>query len=91
LTDLESLAARLIWWKPPAESLRDETRLLAQVMVYGTRDDLAVARRFFPESAFRAVLAEPPPGLFEARSWTYWHVVLGLQAPRDLPRRALPD
>jgi hypothetical protein len=91
VTDLEDLAARLAWWQPPAEALRHQERLLAQVMVYGTPDDLAVARRHFPESAFRAVLAQPPPGVFDPRSWAYWHVVFGLQPPGGPPGRALPD
>ncbi|HVR11596.1 MAG TPA: hypothetical protein VMW75_26365 [Thermoanaerobaculia bacterium] len=90
MTDLESLAARLVWWRPPAEALRDRDRLLAQVMVYGTPEDLAVARRHFPESAFRAVLAQPPPGIFDHRSWAYWHVVFGLDPHRELPRREIP-
>ena len=88
--DLESLAARLIWWKPPAVSLRDEARLLAQVMVHGTPEDLAVARRYFPESAFRAVLARPPSGLFDPRSWAYWHLVLRVPVTAEPPRRQLP-
>ena len=90
MTDLESLASRLIWWQPPAASLQDRRRLLAQVMVYGTIQDLAVARRHFPESAFRAVLTQPPPGLFDPRSWAYWHAVFGLDPARELPRRELP-
>jgi hypothetical protein len=89
VTDLEALAARLVWWQPPAEALRDRNRLLAQVMVYGTPEDLAVARRHFPESAFRAVLAQPPPGVFDPRSWAYWHVVFGLGPHREPPRRGL--
>jgi hypothetical protein len=89
--ELESLAARLVWWKPPAEALQDNGRLLAQVMVYGTLEDLAVARRCFPESAFRAALAHPPPGIFDRRSWVYWHLVLRLPVPADLPRRQLPE
>jgi len=90
VNDLERLAARLVWWQPPAAALQDRERLLAQVMVYGTPEDLAVARRHFPESAFRAVLAQPPPGVFDPRSWAYWHVVFGLEPPGELPRRALP-
>ena len=90
MTDLESLAARLIWWKPPAETLRDAGRLVAQVMVYGTPEDLATARRHFPESAFRAVLADPPAGLFDPRSWAYWHAALGLSLPAASPSRRLP-
>ena len=89
MTDLEHVAKRLFWWKPPAEALSDPHRFLAQVMVYGVPEDLAVARRHFPESAFRRVLAEPPAGLFDPRSWSYWHVVFGLDAPPEPPRRLL--
>lgn len=89
MTDLEQVAKRLFWWKSPAEALTDPHRFLAQVMVYGTPEDLAVARRHFPESAFRRVLAEPPSGLFDPRSWAYWHVVFGLEAPAEPPRRRL--
>ncbi len=90
MTDLERLAARMIWWKAPAETLRDAGRLVAQVMVYGTPEDLATARRHYPESAFRAVLANPPAGLFDPRSWAYWHAALGLPPPAEPPRRRLP-
>ena len=89
MTDLEQVATRLFWWKPAVEALADPHRFLAQVMVYGTIQDLAVARRHFPENAFRAVLADPPAGVFDPRSWSYWHVVFGLQPPSDLPRRRL--
>jgi hypothetical protein len=91
MTDLEQLAARLFWWRSADAALRDPARLLAQVMVYGTPEDLAVARRHFPESAFRDSLAHPPPGLFDPRSWAYWHVVFGLDPGAGPPRRQLPD
>ena len=90
MTELESLAGRLVWWQLPAVALRDPGRLLAQVMVYGTPEDLAVARRHFPESAFRTVLARPPAGVFDSRSWAYWHVVFGLRPAGDPPARELP-
>jgi hypothetical protein len=89
MTDLEQVARRLFWWKSPSEALADQHRFVAQVMVYGTPEDLAVARRHFPESFFRQVLAEPPAGLFDPRSWAYWHVVFGLEAPPEPPRRRL--
>ncbi|MGH6954606.1 MAG: hypothetical protein ACREGL_10510 [Alphaproteobacteria bacterium] len=91
MSELEELASRLFWWKTSAEALADERRFLAQVMAYGTADDVRVARRHFPEEAFRAVLADPPPGVFDARSWAYWHVAFGLEAPESIPRRALGD
>lgn len=88
MTDLEQVASRLFWWKLPAEALADSNRFLAQVMTYGTIEDLAVVRRHFPESAFREVLANPPAGVFDPRSWAYWHVRFGLEAP-ELPTRNL--
>lgn len=89
MTDLEQVARRVFWWKSHTEVLENPHRFLAQVMVYGTPEDLAVARRHFPESSFREVLAEPPAGLFDPRSWAYWHVVFGLEAPPEPPRRRL--
>jgi hypothetical protein len=91
MTDLEHVASRLFWWKSPAEALEDPNRFLAQVMTYGTIEDLAVVRRHFPESAFREVLANPPAGVFDPRSWAYWHVRFGLQAPSELPKRTFQD
>ena len=89
MTDLETVAKRLFWWKTPAEALEDSNRFLAQVMTYGTIEDLAVVNREFPESALREVLANPPAGVFDPRSWSYWHVRFGLE-PGELPRRTLP-
>jgi hypothetical protein len=87
MTDLEKVASRLFWWKAPAAALADPNRFLAQVMTYGTIEDLAaVVRRHFSESAFRDVLANPPAGVFDARSWSYWHVRFGSKAT-ELPER----
>jgi hypothetical protein len=90
MTDLEQVAKRLVWWKEPAEALSDRVRFLAQVMTYGTSDDLAVVGRHFSESAFREVLAHPPAGVFDPRSWNYWHVRFGLSPVPELPKRVLP-
>ncbi len=91
MTDLERVAKRLFWWKTPAEALEDPVRFLAQVMTYGTIEDIAVVRQHFPERAFRDVLAHPPAGVFDPRSWSYWHVRFGLEVPPALPTRRLPD
>ncbi len=87
MTSIEDVAARLVWWKPAAEALEDRQRFLAQVMTYGTVEDVVAARDRFGEDAFRQVLADPPAGVFDARSWAYWHVVFGMDPPPELPRR----
>lgn len=89
MTSLEALARRMFWWQEPAVALAAPGRFLAQVMVFGTPEDLAEARRHFPESAFREVLASPPAGLFDPRSWAYWHAIFGLPAPASPPGREL--
>jgi hypothetical protein len=88
MTDLEAVAKHLFWWKTPVEALADSNRFLAQVMTYGTIEDLAVVNRHFPESALREVLLNAPAGVFDPRSWSYWHLRFGLEAG-ELPRRKL--
>ncbi len=88
--DLERLARRMFWWKTPTEALAWPRRFLAQVMTLGTWDDLHVARRYWTEADFRAVLLDPPPGVFDARSWSYWHCVFGIEPVPPLPWRRLP-
>jgi hypothetical protein len=39
--------------------------------------------------AFRKVLENPPPGVFDKRSWNYWHLVFGLTSVPPLPERKL--
>lgn len=86
---LEAIAERVVWWKPPAQALADRRYFLAHVMASGTFDEVRCVRGHFPQEAFRAVLEDPPPGLFDPRSWAYWNLVFDREAP-DLPRRRLP-
>ena len=50
MTDLEQVAKRLFWWKSPAEALADQRRFLAQVMTYGTVEDLSATLRHWPSN-----------------------------------------
>ncbi len=88
--ELQRLARRLFWWKPPEEALANPLRFLAQVMTLGTWDDLCVACRFYSQEDFRPVLDTPPVGVFDARSWWYRHRVFGAASVPSLPRRPLP-
>jgi hypothetical protein len=85
---LEAVAARVVWWKPAAEALADRRHFLARVMAAGTFDEVRCVRGHFPPEAFRAVLEDPPSGVFDARSWAYWNLVFDRDAP-ELPRRRL--
>ena len=79
--DLQIVAKRVVWFKKPEDALQDTKLFLAHVMTYGTLATL----RYVSESDFEAVLDDPPPGVFDRRSWTYWN----LRYYRD-PVPALP-
>jgi hypothetical protein len=86
---LAAAARRLVWWKSPEAALEDRVRLLAQIMTYGGLVDVRAMLAAAPEQELREVLRHAPPGVFDARSWAYWHVRLGLPAA-PLPARRLP-
>lgn len=87
MTGLEAVAARLIWWKSPREGIKDRRRFLAQVMAYGTVEDVLEARKYFSDDDFIQVLNSPPPGVFDDRSWAYWNLMYDRYPPPPLPGR----
>ena len=87
---LVKVAQRLFWWKSPTEALADPRRFAAQVMTLGNWEDVQVARTALGEACLREVLLRPPPGVFDERSWVYWHAVFGITPVPPLPRRSLP-
>jgi hypothetical protein len=88
--DLRTVAKRVVWFKEPEDALNDVTLFLAHVMTYGTLNDIATTLRYFSEGDFEAVLNDPPPGVFDGRSWNYWNVRYHREPVPDLPKRKLP-
>lgn len=85
-----ALARKYVWWQPPEHTLADRPLFLAQMMNLGTADDLRWLLSRVSTSELREVLRDPPIGIFNARSWNFWHVRLGLTPPASLPARSLP-
>ena len=88
-SDLRTVAKRVVWFKEPEDALKDAKLFLAHVMTYGTLNDIATTLRYFSEGDFEAVLNDPPPGVFDKRSWTYWNVRYHREPVPDLPQRKL--
>ena len=88
---LLAVARRVVWFKQPEETLADPVHFLAHVMTYGTAEDLQALNDSVGADALREVLRHPPPGVFDGRSWAYWHYRLGLTPPGQpvppLPQR----
>lgn len=89
--DLLRVARRMVWFKPPEAALAEPLLLLSYVMTFGTVDDLRVVRARFTDDQLRQALRAGIPGVFDARSWAYWHAVLGMHPAPPLPTRRLPD
>lgn len=87
--DLKAVAKRLVWFKPPEDALQEKKLFLAHVMTYGTLRDVIVVLGFFSESDLDAVLDDPPPGIFDPRSWTFWNVRYHREPIPPLPTRRI--
>ena len=90
LTDeLTKVASRVIWFESPEKALSDPVRFLTYAMTYGTHEDMKVVRQHVSDEELLEALAQAPPGIFDARSWAYWNVMLGRYPTPPLPERQI--
>lgn len=90
LTDeLERVARRCVWFKAPLEAVRYPEHFVAHVLTYGTHDDVKALRRQLGDDDLRDALDRAPAGVFDARSWAYWNLVLGRTEAPPMPTRRL--
>ena len=89
---LTRAARDAVWWMPPEETLApaNEILFLNQAMQFGGSETLLTIRKHFDDERLRCSLHEARPGIFDRRSWAYWHNVLGMGAPPPLPVRRIP-
>ena len=85
-----AMARKYVWWQAPDRSLAEPAQLLAQIMTFGTVEDVRWMLTRASRDDLRAVLRDPPIGTFNGRSWTYWHRWLGQVPIPPLPARTLP-
>ena len=89
-TTLEDVAKRVVWFDPPEQTLRNPKLFLAHVMTYGTLDEVLLAKQHFTDRDFEQVLDDPPAGVFDIRSWSYWNLIYHRTPAPPLPERGLP-
>ena len=82
-----AMARRYVWWQEPRLTLADPRLLIAQVMTLGTLDDVRWLIDRVPSDELRQVLREPPIGIFNERSWRFWHLHLDCRPIPPLPAR----
>lgn len=89
--ELRKVGKRVVWFKQPEETLKEPKLFLAHLMTYGTLTDLVIAMKYYHDEDFDVVLADPPPGIFDIRSWTYWNLRYHHEPVPPLPSRKLPS
>ena len=88
LTDeLTKVASRVLWFESPEKALSDPVRFLTYAITYGTHEDMKVVRQHVSDEELREALDHAPPGIFDARSWAYWNLMLGRYPTPPLPER----
>ena len=80
-----------VWFESAEETLRYPKRFLAYLMTFGTLEEILTAKKYFSDENFREVLLDPPAGIFDERSWSYWNGVYKRNPPPPLPRRIIPQ
>jgi hypothetical protein len=69
--------------------------LIAQVMNIGTFEDTSQLVEIVGEEVMREVLKNAEVGMFNARSWHYWHYRLALAKKENevppMPKRKIPE
>lgn len=88
--DLLAVARRVVWFKPAHETLRNEVFFLNHAMTFGDASDVALIRKHFDDDALRNALRNAHAGVFDPRSWTYWHTILDMLPVRAMPTRQIP-
>jgi hypothetical protein len=88
-SELLAVGAKVFWWGRAEEALTNLPRFVAQVMTYGDWEDVSLTLRVLGEEVFATVLDTPPPGVFDEKSWNYWHLWFGRISVPPLPVRKL--
>ena len=84
-----ALAARLVWFESPAEALADPIRFMAYAFARATHREMQALRAYVDDDDFVEALDKAPPGIIDARSWSYWNLRAGRWPAPPMPTRRL--
>lgn len=87
--------AKYLWWKSADEAVKEERRLIAQVMNLGDWEDTRRLEVTFTRGQLEDALEYAEAGWFTPRMWHFWHYRLGLAKSEEdippLPKRSFRD
>jgi len=86
-SELEAVARRTVWFKPPAEAIESPIHFIAHVLTYGTHEDVVTLRKYISDDELAEAVEHAPAGIFDPRSWAYWNLKIGRYPAPALPIR----
>ena len=86
---LLDIAKKVVWFQNPEKTIKNKDEFLAYLMVYGFDDDVYLSMQYFSLDDFKEALKHSPIGLFDSKSWAFWHYALGFNNIPPLPKRIL--
>lgn len=87
LTPALRRSARCVWFEPPEDAIGDPARFSAYVLTHGDFDDISALMEQYDIADIREALDSAPPGIFDARSWAYWNLMVGREETPPMPVR----
>lgn len=87
---MAEIARRIAWWQSPEQTLQRPLDFIARVMASGSLDEVRDVEQAFGRRRFGDALRAASPGVFDARSWSYWLLILGMDQATPMPVRNVP-
>lgn len=87
--ELRRAAERCVWFEPPETAIAIPARLAAYIFTYGGLEDVRALCSQLKDGDLEQLLDMAPPGVFDARSWAYWNLIVGRYQTPPMPQRAL--
>ena len=84
---IEDMARRYLWWESIAADGHSSDRMLAQIMRFGTYDDIRKMESIVRPDVLGRVMRTSAPGWFDDRSWSFWRGRLHVSGEADIPER----
>jgi len=86
--EMRKAVKRCVWFEPPEKAIKDIPRLAAYILTHGMPEDTQELRKQLSDDDLKQVLDIAPAGIYDARSWAYWNLVIGRYNTPSIPVRS---
>lgn len=87
---LHKAAKRCFWYASPERAVLQPANFVAHILTFGALEDVNALRAQYSNEDIARALDEAPAGVYDARSWAYWNLVVGRYETPPMPVRCLP-